>query len=400
MKLLLSKTARLVLAGAVVVVALVWYFTRASDGAVRYVSAAVTQGPVIRAVSATGTVNPVITVQVGSYVSGPIVALYADFNSAVKQGQLIAKIDPRPFQVKVDESTAALANSRAQLGKDQADLAYKKITYERDLKLGKENVVSQDTVDSALSLWKQAQAQVQLDKAAIQQAQANLEDAQVNLNYTNIVSPVDGTIVSRNVDVGQTVAASFQTPTLFLIAKDLTRMQVDSNVSESDIGNVRVGQHAQFTVDAYSDREFDGVIGQVRQAPITVQNVVTYDVVVNVDNPELLLKPGMTANVTIVTARRDNVVRIPLDALRFHPKGLARAQPPNAQNGQLGGRTANIWIPEGSGVQPVALTIGLSDGTWVEMMNGPLKPGDQVVTEEVRETGASQMRPPGMHFPH
>jgi HlyD family secretion protein len=168
MKLPLSKTARLVLAGVVVAVALIWYFTRASDGAVRYVSAEVTQGPVIRAVSATGTVNPVITVQVGSYVSGPIVALYADFNSSVKQGQLIAKIDPRPFQVKVDESTAALANSKAQLGKDQADLAYKKITYERDVKLGKENVVSQDTVDSAFSLWKQAEAQVALDKAAIQ----------------------------------------------------------------------------------------------------------------------------------------------------------------------------------------------------------------------------------------
>jgi HlyD family secretion protein len=400
MNRLLSKTAARVLLALAVAGAIVWYFTRTSQGEVRYLTAPVTQGPVIRAVTATGTVNPVTTVQVGSYVSGPIVALYADFNSPVKQGQLIAKIDPRPFQVKVDETKAARANARAQLGKDHANLAYQKVTYEREVKLGKENVVSQDTVDSALSSWKQAVAQIELDKAAIQQAQANLEDAEVNLNYTDIVSPVDGTIVSRNVDVGQTVAASFQTPTLFLIARDLTKMQVDTNVSESDIGNVSTGQHAQFTVDAYGDRKFDGVVGQVRQAPITVQNVVTYDVVVNVDNPEFLLRPGMTANVTIVTARRDNVVRIPIDALRFHPRSAARAQPAPATNAQLSGRSATVFVPAGSGVQPVSLTIGLSDGAWVQMINGPLKPGDPVVTEETRADGAPQMQRPGMHFPH
>jgi HlyD family secretion protein len=400
MKRFLSKTTARVVLAIAVAGAIFWYFTRNSGGEVRYLTAPVTQGSVVRAVSATGTVNPVTTVQVGSYVSGPIVALYVDFNSPVKQGQLIAKIDPRPFQVKVDESRAALANARAQLGKAQADLAYKKITYQRQVRLGKENVVSQDTVDSALSAWKQAVAQVELDKAAIQQAQANLQDTQVNLDYTNIVSPVDGTIVSRNVDVGQTVAASFQTPTLFLIAKDLTKMQVDTNVSESDIGNVSTGEHAEFSVDAYGDRKFDGVVGQVRQAPITVQNVVTYDVVVNVTNPEFLLKPGMTANVTIVTARRDNVVRIPVDALRFHPRAIARAQSDGAANSQLGGRSATVWIPEGSAVQPVSLTIGLSDGAWVQMVSGPLKPGDQVVTEEARSAGAGQIPPPGMHFPH
>jgi HlyD family secretion protein len=400
MKRLLSKTTGQVLLVLAVVVAIFWYFTRASEGEVRYQTASVTRGAVVRAVSATGTVNPVTIVQVGSYVSGPIVALYADFNSPVKQQQLIAKIDPRPFQVKVDESRAALANSRAQLGKDQADLAYKKITYERNVRLGKENVVSQDTVDSALSSWKQSLAQVELDKAAIQQAQANLQDAEVNLNYTNIVSPVDGTIVSRNVDVGQTVAASFQTPTLFLIAKDLTKMQVDTNVSESDIGNVSIGEHAQFTVDAYGDRQFDGVVGQVRQAPITVQNVVTYDVVVEVANPEFQLKPGMTANVTIVTARRDNVVRIPAEAIRFHPKSVARAQSAAVHNAQLTGNSATVWVPDGSAIQPVSLTIGLSDGVWVQMINGPLKPGDQVVTDELRDGAAPQTRPPGMHFPH
>jgi HlyD family secretion protein len=401
MKRLLSKTAGQVLIVLALVGAIFWYFTRSSQGGVRYLTAAVTQGPVVRAVSATGTVNPVTIVQVGSYVSGPIVALYADFNSPVKQGQLIAKIDPRPFQVKVDESTAALANSRAQLGKDQANLAYQKITYQRDQQLGKENVVSRDTVDSAFNVWKQAEAQVALDKAAIQQAQANLKDAQVNLNYTDIVSPVDGTIVSRNVDVGQTVAASFQTPTLFLIAKDLTKMQVDTNVSESDIGNVRIGEHAQFTVDAYGDRQFDGIVGQVRQAPITVQNVVTYDVVVEVANPEFELKPGMTANVTIVTARTDDAVRIPADAIRFHPKNVARAKSPVAGNSQLTGNSATVWVPDGAGVQKVTLTVGLNDGVWVQMINGPLKPGDQVVTEELRDGTAAATPPPsGMHFPH
>src|SRR5208337_2654977 len=232
------------------------------------------------------------------YVSGPIQAIYADFNSPVKAGQLIAKIDPRTFTFQVEQARATLENSRAQLLKDRADLAYKKLSYERDLQLVRTNVVSQDVVDSAQSAFRQAQAQVALDQAAIKQQQASLSQAEVNLNYTNIVSPVAGTVVSRNVDVGQTVAASFQTPTLFLIAQDLTKMQVDSNVSESDIGYVRAGQKATFRVDAFPDRDFEGVVAQVRQAPITVQNVVTYDVVVSVENPELLLKPGMTANIT------------------------------------------------------------------------------------------------------
>ena len=198
----------------------------------------------MRSVTATGTVNPVITVQVGTYVSGPITAIYADYNAPVKKGQAIAKIDPRPYQVTVDIAHATLANSKAQLGKDQADLAYKKVTYERNLALFKADAVSKDAVDSAYSAWQMDVAQVKLDHANIQQQTANVAAAEVNLNYTNIVSPVDGTVVSRNVDVGQTVAASFQTPTLFLIAQDLTKMQVDSNVSESDIGYVKTGQKA------------------------------------------------------------------------------------------------------------------------------------------------------------
>ena len=378
------KNSAWMLAIAALVIVTGLYFLTGRSASAKTVTAKVTQGPILRSVTATGTVNPVITVQVGSYVSGPIQAIYADFNSPVKQGQLIAKIDPRPFKVKVDAAKAVLANARAQYGKDSADLAYKKINYQRDAALLKEGVVSKDAVDLAFSTYNQARAQVGLDAANIQQQQANLEDAQVQLNYCDIVSPVDGTIVSRNVDVGQTVAASFQTPTLFLIAKDLTKMQVDSNVSESDIGNVQPGMRAEFKVDTFPDREFEGSVRQVRQAPITVQNVVTYDVVVNVDNPELLLKPGMTANVTIVTAHRDNVLRIPMDALRFAPAGTPLAQA-NALDGATSGRHARVWVPAmgGGAIQPVSVTIGLDDGTNVELIDSQLHEGDRVVTDQI-----------------
>jgi HlyD family secretion protein len=386
-----------------IVALLLYYYTRTGSSAARYLTTEVSRGPIVRSVIATGTVNPVTTVQVGSYVSGPIIAIYADFNAPVKAGQLIAKIDPQPFQVKVDESAAALANARALLGKDQADMAYKQITYERNRRLFEAEAVSSDVVDNARSVYLQARAQVAVDRASIQQQQANLHDAQVSRNYSNIVSPVDGTIVSRNVDVGQTVASSFQTPTLFLIAKDLTKMQVDTNVSESDIGNIKTGQPAAFTVDAFPGREFQAEVGPVRQAPITVQNVVTYDVVVEVANPEMLLKPGMTANVTIVTAKRDDVVRIPLQALRFRPhehRHASGAQESAAAHPWLSNR-AKVWLDEDGKLKPVTITSGLDDGNNVEVLSGDLKPGDTVVTDVMHTAsaaagGGSPLR--GTHF--
>jgi HlyD family secretion protein len=383
MNLRSSKVVRRTIIPLLIVAVAVVYFLRRGDASPRYVTAAVTRGPIVRSVIATGTVNPVTTVQVGSYVSGPIQAIYADFNSPVKAGQLIAKIDPRPFQVKVDEARAALDNAKAQLLKDQADMAYKKITYERDANLLRAEVVSRDTLDSANSAYRQAVAQVALDRANIEQQQANLHDATVNLNYTNIVSPVDGTVVSRNVDVGQTVAASFQTPTLFLIARDLTQMQVDTNVSESDIGNVHSGETAEFTVDAFPHRTFEGAVTQVRQAPISIQNVVTYDVVVTVANPEMLLKPGMTANVTIINARRDNVVRVPMQALRFSPNGVQRD--PSARPS----RQARVWIQQRGNLVPVPIIAGLDDGANVEVVSGDLHPGEMVVTAENRDRAAA-----------
>jgi len=386
MKLSSMKNIVWMLAIAAIIIVGGWYFLVPSSSATRIVTAKVTEGPIVRSVTATGTVNPVITVQLGTYVSGPIIAIYKDYNAPVKKGELIAKIDPSTYQVTVDIAHATLANSVAQLGKDQADLAYKKVTYQRNAELFKEDSVSKDTLDSAYSAWQMDVAQVKLDQANIQQQTANVKAAEVNLNYTNIVSPVDGTVVSRNVDVGQTVAASFQTPTLFLIAKDLTKMQVDSNVSESDIGYVKAGQKATFRVDAFPDRDFEGVVAQVRQAPITVQNVVTYDVVVSVENPELLLKPGMTANVNVVTATRDKAVRVPIDALRFAPPG----QPPadSAALDGAPGRQTRVWVLENRKVTPVTITTGLSDGTWVEVAEGDLHPGDRVVTDEVRTAGS------------
>jgi len=386
MKLSSLKSSAWMLAIGAIVVLGAWYFLGRNSSGMRIVTAKVTEGPIVRSVTATGTVNPVITVQVGTYVSGPITAIYKDYNAPVKKGQLIAKIDPRPYQVTVDVAHATLANSVAQLGKDSADLDYKKVTYGRNLALYKEDAVSKDTLDSSYSAWQMDVAQVRLDKANIQQQTAAVKAAELNLNYTNIVSPVDGTVVSRNVDVGQTVAASFQTPTLFLIAQDLTKMQVDSNVSESDIGYVRQGQKATFRVDAFPDRDFEGVVAQVRQAPITVQNVVTYDVVVSVENPELLLKPGMTANVNIVTASKAKAVRVPIDALRFSPPG----EPP-ADSGALDGapgRQTRVWVLAHRKVTPVTITTGLSDGTWVEVAQGDVQPGDRVVTDEVRGAGS------------
>jgi HlyD family secretion protein len=371
---------------ALIVALPIYYYTRGGSAEPQYVTAPVSRGPIVRSVIATGTVNPVTVVQVGSYVSGPISAIYADFNAPVKAGQLIAKIDPRPFQAQVDLSRAALANTRAQLQKDQANLNYQKITWQRDALLLKQDVISHDALDSQFSTYKQAQAQTGLDQASIQQQAASLKAAELNLNYTNIISPVDGTVVSRNVDVGQTVASSFQTPTLFLIARDLTKMQVDTNVSESDIGDIKSGQGAAFTVDAFPGREFQATVGQVRQAPITVQNVVTYDVVVEVANPEMQLKPGMTANVTVVTAQRDDVLRVPLQALRFSPHKHHGATPASesAPARRHPSNRSRVWISDNGTLKPVAVTSGLDDGNNVEILTGDIKEGDVVVTDQVR----------------
>ena len=305
------KTIGVAVAGAAVIGGGMTYWIIHRAPAVRYVTAPVTRGDVVTTITASGSVNPVVTVQVGTYVSGAIQSLSCDYNTRVHNGHLCAKIDPKPYQAIVDEDRANLEAARAQVVKDRANLAYTAISLRRENTLLKEDSTSRDAADIARNANDQALALVRLDVAQVDQRAATLEAAQVNLNYTNIVSPVDGTVVSRNVNVGQTVAASFSTPTLVLIAADLTKMQVDTNVSESDIAGAHVGARASFTVDAFAKHTFKGTVTQVRQAPISVQNVITYDVVVTVANPDLLLKPGMTATTKISIAQARNIVRVP-----------------------------------------------------------------------------------------
>ena len=380
------KLIGLLVAGTVVAGGAAVYWIANLTAPPRYVTTAVTQGDVVTKITASGTVNPVVVVEVGTYVSGTIDTLSCDYNTRVHKGQLCAKIDPKPYQVIVDQDQAELDVAKAQLVKDQANVVYTKITHERYDLLLSEHSTSRDAADVALNAYNQAVALVGLDVATIAQKTAALKAAQINLDYTNIVSPVDGTVVSRNVTAGQTVAASFQTPTLFLIATDLTKMQVDTNVSESDIAGAVEGANASFTVDAFPKRTFQGRVAQVRQAPVSVQNVITYDAVITVDNPDLLLKPGMTATARIITAQSLKVLRVPSQALRFTPTaaaklGLTKA----AQSGQQ-----VIWVERAGKLVSIPVTVGLVDDTFAEIKAGDLKLGDQVVTSEAT-AGAPQV---------
>lgn len=328
-----------------------FFWWRARHRRPQYVAATVTRGNIQRSVSMTGALNPVITVQVGSYVSGTIKSLGCDYNTEVVVGTVCAVVDPVPFQLIVDQDQAAVGVAEAQLKKDKAALVYAKIAYERDSKLLTEGTVSQDTVDNDKSTMDQTIATIGLDEATIVNRVATLKAAQVNLAYTNIVSPVVGTVITRAIDVGQTVAASLTSPTLFLIGKDLTKMQVDTNVSEADVGAVHVGQDAFFTVQAYPGRTFRGKVTMIRHGPITVQNVVTYDVVVAVDNPDRALFPGMTADTHIVTDEHDDVLRVPLPAVRFNPEGIGRSPGDGARREEGRPETPSEGGPGGPGTR-------------------------------------------------
>jgi HlyD family secretion protein len=378
-----TRSQRFVLAGIFLMLlaagGAVWW-TAGRTAAVHYTAAPVTRGTVARTVTATGTINPVLTVIVGSYVSGVIQELYCDYNTRVTKGQICAKIDPRPYQTVVDQDKAILAVAKAQLEKDKANLEYAKANSGRTALLAQQKSIALDVADLAKSVYHQAQAQIMVDEAAIQQRTAELATAQVNLGYTNIISPVDGTVVSRNVTVGQTVAASFQTPTLFLIASDLTKMEVDTNVSESDIGGIKENNPASFTVEAYPDRLFEGSVVQVRHAPQTIQNVVTFNVVVGVANPDLLLVPGMTARTKIVTDKRDNVTRVPDQALRYVPADYAATATEQAPGAPA--RQGQVWVLADGKPVRVAVALGLDDDSFTEIAGGELKPGDRVILSE------------------
>jgi HlyD family secretion protein len=357
----------------------IYRFVNKGTGA-RYLTQKLTRGPVVKAVTTSGTVNPVITVQVGTYVSGVIQARYCDYNTRVRKGQVCAKIDPRPYQVVVDQDRATLGVGRAQLVKDQADLAYAKIAYERNKKLAGTKSVSLDALDASKAALDRATAQIGVDEATIALQGAQLRAAEINLGYTDIISPVDGTVVSRSVEMGQTVAASFQTPTLFLVATDLTTMQVDTNVSESDIGAIKRGDRATFTVESFPNRTFSGEVTEIRQSPQTIQNVVTYDVVVGASNQDLSLKPGMTATTRIILDERKDVLRAPDLAFRYQPgaiSGLAGAPPSLDESGGV-----RLWVLRDGAPHMVAVIPGLDDDSFTELLKGDLQVGDEVIVGE------------------
>jgi HlyD family secretion protein len=368
------------------------YFFKNRGNAVKFRTEKVTRGDMRAAVTATGTMSAVVTVLVGTQVSGTIKQLFVDFNSIVKKDQLLALIDPALPQAKVEQARASLQSAAANVEKSEAALLDTKRTMERNQTLFAKNYIARSDVDTAETNYQSALAQVNVVKAQVEQARAALQVEETNLRYTRILSPVDGIVISRNVDIGQTVAASFQTPTLFNIAQDLTQMQIDTNVDEADIGKILVGQPVQFSVDAYPDTTFNGKVSEIRNAPTTVQNVVTYIVVIKVDNPELKLKPGMTANVSIITATQAGALKVPNAALRFKWT-VEKAAKDSAPR-----KTQGLWILDNDKPRRVQITAGISDGNFTEILSGDLKEGDAVILEAVggaKKTGSAGIGGPG-----
>jgi HlyD family secretion protein len=352
-----------------------------------YETSAADRGTIVAKVTATGNLSALLTVQVGSQVSGRVLELFVDYNSPVKKGETIAKLDPLLFQAAVEQATALELSAKSTIAKDQAQDVNAKIAYEREQKLRDAQVVAQADLDTAKANYDAAEAQVAADQSNLASTEAALHQAQLNLSYTTIISPIDGIVISRNVDVGQTVAASFQAPTLFVIANDLRHMQVDTNVGESDVGRLTAGMPASFTVDAYPGKPFTGKLRQIRNASQTVQNVVTYDAVIDVENPNLLLKPGMTANVAFVVEQKNNAVRLRNSALRFAPDpamlariGVSAPAPLPTPSPQEPVRRT-VWVLRDGKPVRVTVSTGVTDGTWTELLQGDVQPGDALITD-------------------
>jgi HlyD family secretion protein len=356
----------------------------------KYTTAEVQKGDISILVTATGSLEAVTTVQVGSQVSGTISALYVDFNDRVKKGQVIAQLDPTFLKAQVAQAQADLERAKAS-----AELSKKE--YERSLSLFQKNMISESEKDISFTNYELAKSQ---EKSA----QANLDRVKTNLDYSTITSPIDGVVISRNVDVGQTVAASLQAPTLFTIAQDLTRMQVKTSIDEADIGKIKEGQEVLFTVDAYPDLSFKGNVRQIRLSPQIVQNVVSYDVIIEVSNPNLLLKPGMTANVTVLVDERQDVLKVPAGALRFRPSTAGKKSFSQMRGGTQGSQAAQhldsssaransagsrrpgqsiLWIlsPQGK-PEPIPVQVGISDGSFTQVISDSLKEGQKIITAE------------------
>jgi len=352
-----------------------WYWQKSQAPEIRYETGTIARGDVIQVVTATGQLNPVLNVTIGSQISGNIMKLNGDYNTLVKANQVVAQLDPAPY-------VAALHEAQANVAYAQAALELAQLTANRKLELVKERAAPQADLDTAIANLHQAQATLQIQ-------QANQETAQVNLNHCTITSPIDGIIISRSVNVGETVAAGTYAPVLFTIANDLSKMQIDASVAEGDVGELEAGQQVDFTVDAYPTRTFHGVVAQVRNAPTTVENVVTYDAVVSVNNADQKLKPGMTANIAVVIAQRPNALKIPNAALRFRPPDTADAVIPGTPAPGAGPsprprekhdstRTVYLLAPGEKTPSPVLIRTGISDGVYTEVIDG-LREGDVVV---------------------
>src|SRR5437764_4823723 len=384
----MTSRRNLFIAAIVLLMAAFFVFSRfGRSSAAQFQTATVTRGPITQTVTATGTLNPVVNVQVGSQVSGNIQKLFADFNSKVKAGDVVAQIDPVLFQATVTQAEGDLANAEAAL-----ELAKVNATRIQEL-FAKKNSAQAD-VDQATANLHQAEANVKIKQGALNKAKADLD-------HCTITSPVDGEVISRSVDVGQTVAASLQAPVIFVIANDLTKMQIDSNVAEADVGMITIDQKVDFTVDAFPSRIFHGRVAQVRNAPITVQNVVTYDTVIEVNNADLRLKPGMTANVSIIVAHKDTVVQLKNAALRYRPPDAATAEQPKSTSSPSGRRPTGarerraertVYVLAYGRPNPVQIKTGISYGIMTEVIEG-LKEGDRVVTAELTSPAGSSSPP-------
>ena len=338
-----------------------------------YLTTKAEKGNIVQKITASGTINPISTVNIGTQVSGIVSEIYVDFNSKVEKGQLLAVIDPQTFEAAVDQKQAALNIAKAELDVTKNDIVYFKKHLDRIKKLNTSKYSTDKELEAAQRDYDNAIAQKALKEAQVLQAEAMLKQAKIDLDYTKITSSVDGVVISREVEVGQTVAASFETPVLFNVAEDLTKMQIAASVVEADIAKVKEGQKVEFAVDSFPDEVFFGVVTQVRNNPITTSNVVTYEVIITIDNKDLLIKPGMTANVEIITAEKQNVLLVPNKALRFYTTD---------ENGEVVRyKDKGIWLYKNGKLQRINIVAGASNDDVTEIISDNIKIGDEVVLE-------------------
>ena len=341
--------------------------TIVKQGSIKYTTKPIATATITQVVEASGTIKPINTIAVGTQVSGTVQKIYVDYNSVVKKGDLLAELDPSLFQANVDQSKAKLNNAKATLARTQAMLNYKKNNYQRYKHLYEKHYVSRDDVELAQANYLQAKAELDSANADVNASSAALENNLTNLRYSKITSPVDGTVISRAVDVGQTVAASFNTPTLFEVAKDLTKMQIETSVSEADIGRIKVGQEATYTLDGYQDKKFHGEVTQVRLASTTTNNVVTYTVIISVDNSEGFIIPGMTANVSIKVGEAKDVLVVENRAFKFTMDDSKKYE------------KQGVWVLTAQGPKRFDVEIGLSDDNKTQIIAKEIKVGDKII---------------------